>query len=258
LGGVADVHFAYGGHQSVLDAWVGTLAFTGQIYGDFSGYTDIAIGVALLLGFRLPKNFNLPYLAISPMDFWRRWHISLSTWLRDYVYIPLGGSRRNHYRNLIVTMLLGGIWHGANWTFILWGLYHGLLLALTHGWMASSRLNRFGQLIPNPFKIALTFYFVSLGWVLFRSPTIQQAISVILDMHSNFVPSYFDQGHLMTVILVISGLVGCHLISSITEWFHLQKQDVLHPSLVWTYIFSALFFAYILSNNNQPFIYFQF
>ena len=127
---LGDRYFGGGGG---VDAWTGVFAFSMQIYFDFSGYTDIAIGSALLLGFHFPLNFLRPYLAPSITDFWRRWHISLSTWLRDYVYIPLGGNRHGRlrtYRNLMLTMLLGGLWHGANWTFVVWGGYHGALLAI--------------------------------------------------------------------------------------------------------------------------------
>ncbi len=118
---------------SVLESWTGVLAFAGQIYGDFAGCTDMAIGLALVLGFQIPLNFRLPYFALSPIDFWRRWHISLSTWLRDYLYISLGGNR-NHLRlrNVMITMLLGGLWHGAAWTFVAWGAFHGLLITASH------------------------------------------------------------------------------------------------------------------------------
>ena len=107
---------------SLMETWTGVLAFAGQIYGDFAGYTDMAIGLALILGFKIPQNFRVPYFAVSPVDFWRRWHISLSTWLRDYLYISLGGNRNNRrFRNVMITMLLGGLWHGAAWTFVAWG-----------------------------------------------------------------------------------------------------------------------------------------
>ncbi|NNL94658.1 MAG: MBOAT family protein, partial [Xanthomonadales bacterium] len=125
--------FDSGGPVSLIETWTGVLAFAGQIYGDFSGYSDMAIGLALLLGFKIPLNFRLPYLAASPVDFWRRWHISLSSWLRDYLYISLGGNRNNHrMRNIMITMLLGGLWHGAAWTFVVWGAFHGAIITLTH------------------------------------------------------------------------------------------------------------------------------
>ena len=128
LGIAADRIFSAGSHSG-LQAWTGAIAFTAQVYGDFCGYTDIAIGCALLLGIELPPNFNLPYISSSPIDFWNRWHISFSHWLRDYLYIPLGWKRRR--LNLVITMVLGGLWHGANWTFVIWGAYHGVLLVVT-------------------------------------------------------------------------------------------------------------------------------
>ena len=132
LANVADRVFSAEGPIGFADAWLGTLAFSGQIFCDFAGYSTIAVGVSLCLGFALPDNFRMPYAAIGFSDFWRRWHISLSTWLRDYLYIPLGGNRGSEVRtyvNLMLTMLLGGLWHGANWTFVVWGGLHGLYLA---------------------------------------------------------------------------------------------------------------------------------
>ncbi len=159
-----------------LSAWMGLFAYTLGLYFDFSGYTDMAIGLALLFGLRLPVNFNSPYKATDIVDFWRRWHITLSNFLRDYLYIPLGGNRMGERReifNLLITMTLGGFWHGAGWTFILWGALHGLLLALVH------LKNRYidGWKIPKAGAIAVTFITVSLLWVLFRSPGIEEAWS---------------------------------------------------------------------------------
>ena len=129
----AEKAFAAHDALSTLEMWTGVLAFAGQIYGDFSGYTDMAIGLAILLGFNIPLNFRVPYFARSPVDFWRRWHISLSSWLKDYLYISLGGNRNNNRtRNVFLTMLLGGLWHGAAWTFIAWGAFHGAIITLTH------------------------------------------------------------------------------------------------------------------------------
>ncbi|PRP94789.1 MBOAT family O-acyltransferase [Enhygromyxa salina] len=157
--------------------WLGVLAFAGQIWADFSGYTDMALGVARMLGIRLAENFDAPYLARGPRDFWRRWHISLSTWLRDYLYIPLGGNRRGPVRtqiNLAVTMVLGGLWHGAAWTFVAWGAFHGLWLALERG---VSRLRGAAEreatgLVRASLGVALTFVAVCVGWLLFRAPSL--------------------------------------------------------------------------------------
>ena len=160
---------------SSLEIWIGTIAFGIQIYGDFSGYSDIAIGAALILGFKIPRNFNKPYFAISPSDFWRRWHISLSSWLRDYLYIPLGGKKKGSgrtYFNLFTVMFLGGLWHGASWNFVIWGMLHGGYLAI-HRFIE----NKFPSLSNNVFfkskigkiiSILVTQYFVFLAWIPFR------------------------------------------------------------------------------------------
>ncbi len=159
--------------------WTGVLAFAFQIYLDFSGYTDLALGSAHLLGFRLPRNFEWPYRATSIQDFWRRWHITLSRWLRDYLYIPLGGSRhgpRRAYAALITTMLLGGLWHGAGLTFVLWGAWHGIGLAV-HRWQRRDRQT--APAIPTPVAWSLTFAFVLVGWILFRASSVEEAALVL-------------------------------------------------------------------------------
>lgn len=175
-------------HQG-LDVVVAALAFTFQIYGDFSGYSDIARGLSKLMGFELLLNFRLPYFALNPTDFWQRWHVSLSTWLRDYLYIPLGGNRgsgRATYRNLFLTMLLGGLWHGAAWNYVLWGAYHGSILVLyrlfdrnpEHQDPWSGRFSR-ARVIG---KMALMFGFTVIGWVIFRSRTAGQALGMLTRM----------------------------------------------------------------------------
>ena len=151
-------------------AWTSLTAYTLQIYFDFSGYSDMAVGLGLLIGFQFPQNFNSPYKSASITEFWRRWHMSLSAWLRDYLYIPLGGNRKGPVRtyiNLFITMLLGGLWHGASWTFLFWGGYHGCLLALERMNQKRIILGR----VPRFFQVAFTFLLVMLGWLLFRSPT---------------------------------------------------------------------------------------
>jgi alginate O-acetyltransferase complex protein AlgI len=163
--------------SGAMHAWVGVLAYTFQLYFDFSGYSEMAVGLAYMLGFQFPQNFNSPYKSINISDFWRRWHISLSTWLRDYLFIPLGGSRGGTLqtaRNLAITMILGGLWHGANWTFVVWGLYHGVLLA-SHQLLRARRWTP-GNRIVNQ---TLTFGFVVVGWVFFRAPTIGDAIRIL-------------------------------------------------------------------------------
>jgi alginate O-acetyltransferase complex protein AlgI len=255
LAGPANSLFGATGPPSALEAWTGALAFTGQIYADFSGYTDIAIGVALLLGFVLPPNFDLPYLATSPIDFWRRWHLSLSTWLRDYLYIPLGGNRGHRYRNLLLTMLLGGLWHGANWTFVLWGLYHGLLLVVAH-----LLVERFPVLKETPsaavrwMKRLGTLYLVVLGWVLFRAESLPAALRVLEGMHVPAVPSTFTWPAVLTLLFVLAGLVLCHAASALAEKTELRQRRLA----LWPVVAVCLALAIAIGTPGHSFIYFQF
>lgn len=170
LGNMFDPVFATPGAFSCATAWGATLGYALQIYCDFAGYSDMAIGSAMIVGYQLPENFRMPYLSRNLTEFWRRWHMTLSSWLRDYLYVPLGGNRRGAWRtyaNLMLTMVLGGLWHGASWNFVLWGALHGLVLALER---ASSR--RFPQFrLPGWLAMSLTFGFVSLCWIPFRCST---------------------------------------------------------------------------------------
>ena len=189
---LADNAFALA-DPTMADAWLGILAYTAQLYFDFSGYSDMAIGLGLMMGFRFNENFNQPYISQSITEFWRRWHISLSTWLRDYLYIPLGGNRNSTfktYRNLLLTMLLGGLWHGANWTFLLWGAWHGLLLSVERRLGVSGNPAEFRWL-----RWASTFLFVMLGWVTFRASTLSDAFGFYGAMFS------FDGAGLSSVYL---------------------------------------------------------
>ncbi len=181
---------SHGAVPVFLEAWGGVLGYTLQLYFDFSGYSDMAIGAALLFGIRLPQNFNSPYKAANIIDFWRRWHMTLSRFLRDYLYIALGGNRRGparRYVNLFLTMLLGGLWHGAAWTFVVWGALHGTYLMVNHGWqLVRARLfpgrengdSRLGKAAG----IAITFFFVMIGWVFFRADSIKSAMALLHTM----------------------------------------------------------------------------
>ncbi len=192
-GQIADA--AFGLPPALLDtktAWLGAVAYTLQIYFDFSAYADMAIGLGLLFGFRLPENFNRPYSAVSITDFWRRWHMTLSRWFRDYVYIPLGGNRKGGLRtcvNLVVVCTLCGIWHGANWTFVVWGLYHGVLLVL-------ERIGGIYRLADEDYRIrrrALTLFLVIVGWVLFRADDIPHAMRYLTVMfNATDLPFSYD------------------------------------------------------------------
>ncbi len=160
----------------------GLVAYTIQIYCDFSGYSDIAIGVSRIIGFDLPENFNMPYLSCSITEFWRRWHITLSQWLRDYLYIPLGGNRKGRartYANLLITMLLGGLWHGASWTFVLWGLLHGVALAVHKAWNTAYPARPVRPAYARVASWLVTYSFVCFAFLFFRAPTFSTAWIIV-------------------------------------------------------------------------------
>lgn len=178
---------AAGGQTMLFEAWLGALAYTLQLYFDFSAYSDMAIGLSLMFNVRLPMNFNSPYKATSIIDFWRRWHMTLSRFLRDYLYIPLGGSRNGkvqRYLNLMVTMLLGGLWHGAGWTFVIWGGLHGFYLMVNHAWRGFKNKMGWGDggRMAKLGSGALTFFAVVVGWVFFRADSFSSAISMLHGM----------------------------------------------------------------------------
>ncbi|MEM9301592.1 MAG: MBOAT family O-acyltransferase [Pseudomonadota bacterium] len=256
----AEKAFDTTGSVSLLETWTGVLAFAGQIYGDFAGYTDMAIGIALLMGFKIPLNFRVPYFAVSPVDFWRRWHISLSSWLRDYLYISLGGNRNNRrWRNVMITMLLGGLWHGAAWTFVAWGFFHGLIIAGTHA-LANLRIFAgFGaeaggwrRLV----KWAITFYLVLIGWVFFRATSLGGAVDLLADMHLlNALPA---AGHAATLIfgLTVAAVFLMHLM----DFGVLRGATWLErkPWLFWALIFIGQSLCLWIGAPSDEFIYFQF
>ena len=238
---------------------IGVYAFAWQIYGDFSGYSDLARGSAQLLGFHFMVNFRQPYLATSLQDFWHRWHISLSTWLRDYLYIPLGGNRLGEaktYRNLMITMLLGGLWHGANWTFVVWGAIHGLGLSIErlifgslrnyaepHGW--SKWLSRL-----------ITFHLVCLTWVFFRAETLGSAIAMLKHLPDLRWTPDFGWAWVFLGILVALGLCMDVLIDSEgSEYAFQHRSPVLRFGVVVAAIALVILFA---GENGRAFIYFQF
>jgi len=247
---------------SALETYAATLGYALQIYCDFSGYTDIAIGSALVLGVRFPLNFNSPYKAHNIVDFWRRWHISLSTWLRDYLYIPLGGNRKGRgrtYFNLLATMILGGLWHGAAWTFIAWGFLHGAALGINRFFQEIGKKGgatpRF-QLWKRALSVLLTFHFVCAGWIFFRAETFEKASLIFarlstLTLHHPNLPS-------AVVAVLVLGLVT-HFIPD--SWFSkLQKNFISAP---WplqglALIVVAIVLRKMASTDAVPFVYFQF
>ncbi|MEM9003742.1 MAG: MBOAT family protein [Cyanobacteria bacterium P01_F01_bin.86] len=181
--------YANGQSFSTEETWVAVFCYSMQIYFDFSGYSDMAVGIARMFGITLPRNFNSPYKATSIIEFWRRWHITLSRFLRDYLYIPLGGNRKSgfhRFRNLFLTMLIGGFWHGAGWTFVIWGALHGTYLIINHFWrfVFANQQQKIRAFQPalNILGLALTFIAVCFAWVFFRSPTVDSAVAMILTM----------------------------------------------------------------------------
>ena len=245
-------YFSHAHGQPLVAAWLGVLGYTFQIYFDFSAYSDMAVGLAHLLGIQFPQNFNSPYQACNISDFWRRWHISLSTWLRDYLYIPLGGSRGGQAmaaRNLAITMFLGGLWHGANWTFIVWGLYHGLLLA-------GYQLLRGRGLVPQSAAIgrALTFLAVVLGWVFFRADSMHAAASIFASMAGL-------HGLGLSMATTPSGMgLACLLVAAGIAFFSRNTWEMrLRPSLPsGVALACTLTLAILYLEKESPFLYFQF
>ncbi|MCA9322875.1 MAG: MBOAT family protein, partial [Planctomycetes bacterium] len=256
VGPMADALFA-APDASFIDAWAGMTSYAIQIYFDFSGYSDMAIGLGMMFGFVFPRNFDGPYRAESITEFWRRWHISLSTWLRDYLYLPLGGNRNGAwrtYRNLGLTMILGGLWHGAAWTFILWGAWHGLLLAAER--MAGKR--SFLDRAPRGLRVAFTFVLVILGWVLFRAPDLEAARSVYAGLFGahglgdfGLCGPYSARLPLMTLAM---GL-GVAFFGRTTERLSLRPSN-------WTLGLACMVFAValleLLQSRFNPFLYYQF
>jgi len=246
---------------------LGAIAFGVQIYGDFSGYSDIAIGAAMILGFHIPVNFNKPYFATSPVDFWRRWHISLSLWLRDYLYIPLGGNKKGNlktYVNLVIVMFLGGLWHGASWNFVIWGLMHGLYLTVQ-----KLIVKRFPKLKNNTFtqkrhikiiSILVTQYFVFMAWLAFRVQDID-ALSYVLYKYViwDFATSSTIQmlSHNKLPILLIVGFFILNYISYKTNI--VEKLSQIKP-IYWIGFLISIIILILFFYDNTPedFIYFRF
>lgn len=243
-------------------AWLGVIAYTFQIYFDFSGYSDMAIGLGRILGFNFPENFNFPYVAKSIRDFWRRWHISLSTWFRDYLYISLGGNRKGLYRtyiNLLIVFFITGLWHGASWNFIIWGLFHGVFLILEK--------NTFGRVIGKLHPSIRHFYVilvVMIGWVFFRSDDLSYALAFL---HQMFVPSngkvvmneYLTFFHLnfSTLLFCLVAILFC-LPSHryIKKWLESKKIIVINQLALILLLLVSI--TYLTADTYNPFIYFKF
>lgn len=247
------VNAAFAGEAGELGAtqwWLVIIAFAIQIYFDFSGYSDIAIGLARWMGIDFKDNFHFPYLASSPSDFWRRWHISLSSWFRDYVYIPLGGSRvapATVHRNIWITMLLSGVWHGAAWHFVAWGGFHALLLS------GQRLLHRWGRYVPRCAAVALTFVLVLLGWLFFRSQSLGQAADILSIL---LTPSAYAWQPLIwgktTMRCVIYAVLLVNFLLAF-QWAQQCKERIM-PYVTGAMLVCALFYR----GTGDAFIYFQF
>lgn len=247
---------------------MGVVSYSIQIYCDFSGYTDIARGVALLLGFHLPENFNLPYFASSLTDFWRRWHISLSSWLRSYLYIPLGGNRFGNlitYRNLFITMLLGGLWHGASWNFVLWGALHGVYLAIEkfsmdklHLKSILSDIRPIQKLLLKILYSLLTYCLVSTLWIFFRAANLGNAISIIkgiATLQAGILPNYtiVSQFYFLLFLVIAGHSFGYFASNKIQKFLTKKDSDFSYA------LFALLAIIFVLNSGElKPFIYFVF
>jgi alginate O-acetyltransferase complex protein AlgI len=255
---IADGAFA-AGTLSPLDAWYGAVAYAFQIYFDFSGYSDMAVGMALMLGFAFTKNFDSPYRAVSITDFWKRWHIALSTWLRDYLYVPLGGNRIGRgrtYANLMIVMLLGGLWHGASWNFVIWGGIHGGMLAFERAQGKTSLYTR----LPAPLRVGITFVIVCISWVFFRADNLHRTWE--------FLGSMFAVGHAPFGAQAIAGAiytpyhVTMFLTCAVIVWTAPQAWNytqTLTPSRAVVCLgLLAVSLVFLWTQTVNPFLYFQF
>jgi len=258
MGHIADTAFA-AGPAHALDAWFGVIGYAFQIYFDFSGYSDMAIGLALMLGFVLMQNFDSPYKSASITEFWRRWHISLSTWLRDYLYIPLGGNRKGPRRtmvNLMTVMLLGGLWHGASWNFVVWGGIHGSMLALERRLGAAHLLRR----LPRALSVAATFLVVCISWVFFRAKTLGQALVYLGSMFglaATTPASDVAAGALYTPYHGAMFVVCGALVWGMPNTWQLTER-LSAPRALWATATLALATLVMWTQTTNPFLYFQF
>jgi alginate O-acetyltransferase complex protein AlgI len=235
---------------STLSAWMCAIGYTYQLYFDFSGYSDMAVGLGYLFGLRLPQNFNSPYKATDIADFWRRWHISLSSFLRDYLYIPLGGShgsRLQTCRNLMITMLLGGLWHGAAWTFVMWGAYQGVLLSLNR------MCGRYWHHLPTVLRRAGTFVLIVVGFVVFRSTTVEMATSLLTTMFSPQPGMDIVGGGTLAYMLIIAGGIA-HFAPNTFE----LQWEWRAPRVAGAVAMTALAMFVLYGSQPTPFLYFQF
>ena len=256
-GKIADTTFNTG-DLSCFDAWYGAVAYAFQIYFDFSGYSDMAIGLGLMLGFVFAKNFDSPYRSKSITEFWRRWHLSLSTWLRDYLYIPLGGNRKGSVRtyiNLALVMLLGGLWHGASWNFLIWGGIHGGYLAFERAQGKESIYHKFPALL----QTVITFFIVLIAWVFFRADTLPDAAQYLKCMFGGSTPG---QGEAVRGLIYNPYYVVNFILAGVTIWALPQTWDFTRrltwPKIAWCILLFFISLIALTTQSYNPFIYFIF
>jgi D-alanyl-lipoteichoic acid acyltransferase DltB (MBOAT superfamily) len=247
---IATAGFSHPETLNILEAWATSLSYTFELYYDFSGYTDMAIGAALLFNIKLPINFNSPYKALNIQDFWRRWHMTLSRFLRDYIYIPLGGNRKGDmrlYLNLMATFIIGGIWHGAGWTFVLWGFLHGAAL------IVYQLYKRLDFKISNILAWLITFNFINITWVFFRASDIEDALNILSSMFS--VTTLMNQTHIsLHIDWFIMAFIGVLYFKNLYQY---RQNELLNRKTAY---FTALLFvsALLMSNRVSEFLYYDF
>lgn len=246
-------------------AWIGIVCYTFHIYFDFSGYSDMAIGLGKMIGFEFPENFNFPYLSRSITEFWQRWHITLGTWMRDYLYIPLGGNRKSGsrtYFNLFVVFLISGFWHGAEWNFVIWGIYHGAFLVLERLF-----LMKLYEKLPNIFRVVLTFFIVLFGWVFFSCETLEHSLVMFeklfaFDIHiAEF--SFSTKFYFYFILAAFFAFVGINKsvrerLSVFQDKITLQSNLVLIPMFLMMLFLLALSMGEMMGSDFNPFIYYRF
>lgn len=245
------IAFSNAAQLSMTDAWFASFAYTLQLYFDFSGYSEMAIGLGLMLNFRLPLNFNSPYQSTSIIEFWRRWHMTLSAFLKDYLYIPLGGNRTGHHlRNILITMLLAGLWHGAGWTFIFWGGLHGLYICINHVWRKA------GHSMPKPMGWFITFMAVNVAWVFFRAEDFSTAFDILSAMVGLNEPgtmlSVFSWRRILFVLLLIGVCICPPSVGKVvSQYFKINKKWLACMIVLFLYSLTEL-------SRASEFLYFQF
>jgi len=260
---VADAIFSESdGNVSTLYAWVGIFAYAFQIYFDFSGYSDMAIGLGKMFGFNFLENFNYPYISKSIKEFWRRWHISLSTWFRDYLYIPLGGNRKGKYRNylnLFIVFFITGLWHGASWNFVIWGLFHGVFIVLE-----KIGFERILEKVWKPFQHLYTLLIVLIGWVFFRAENLSEAINYLNRMFvyhegnistNNFV-AYFNFNYELIITTIIALIFSMPVYPYLENKFKNPKLLAIRYLSIITLLLISI--IYVAADSYNPFIYFRF